>query len=297
MAFHIAAQRSRGSSHRKSHTPCQDSCRVGRVFPDPQAPADGRIDLIVGAVADGGGSRPLSHIGARLTVSLALSSMRSAWNPQTMQRASPADLEIYWRRLCEDCRRVLQLEAEARGFVDGDGAGDRGPFACTLVAFMATRDRLVAAQVGDGFLVLGRPDPAAGASGVTSLNYALAFQNRVTEYASQVIWLTASNWKDDLRTCVLDGPVALVVASSDGMEKAVLQSSPARPGELSPYAGYVDQLAEGCRQTVEETRATGAVSQSAMEDYLFAVLTSPQLEDRTDDDKSMALAIWLDQNS
>src|SRR4051794_28121126 len=104
MAFHIAAQRSRGTSHRKTHKPCQDACRVALTPPGGRTSLPGPVELIVGAVADGGGSRALSHIGARMTVSLAVASMKSAWNARTMQDASPEELEAYWRRLCEDCR-------------------------------------------------------------------------------------------------------------------------------------------------------------------------------------------------
>lgn len=292
MTFHIAAHRSRGTSHRKVHTPCQDACGVSKVLPvATDKPTEDLRELVVGAVADGGGSRPFSHIGARMTVSLAISSMRSTWTAESMQLASPGDLEFYWRSLCEDCRRVLQIEAESRGFVDGNGAVDSGPLACTLVVFMATHDRLSAAQVGDGFLTVGRAvsDSAAG-----SVDYSLVFQNRESEYAGQVVWLTAPGWENDLRTRVLDGPVSLVVASSDGMEKAVLQASPERPGELAPHGRYFDQLAGGCRQVVEEARASQTASQKALENYLSAVLSSPRLDDRTDDDKSMALAVWLE---
>src|ERR1044072_431298 len=107
MAFHIAAQRARGPAHRKIHKPCQDACRTARA---PRVPSDNEkgdrpAELIIGAVADGGGSRDLSHVGARLTVSLAVASMTSAWNARALQAASAEQFATYWRALCEDCRR------------------------------------------------------------------------------------------------------------------------------------------------------------------------------------------------
>ena len=99
MSFHTAAQRVRGTSHRKSHAPCQDACRV-------VCKPDGADELVVGAVADGGSPRALSHIGARLAVSLAIASMKAVWNAHTMRQASVADLETYWRALYGDCRRL-----------------------------------------------------------------------------------------------------------------------------------------------------------------------------------------------
>lgn len=293
MAFHIAAQRARGPSHRKTHKPCQDACRAARapLIHSENEKGDRPAELIIGAVADGGGSRDLSHVGARLTVSLAVASMTSAWDAHSLQAASAEQLASYWRALCEDCRRILRLEAETRGIVGKDGLGDAGPFACTLVAFMATRERLVAAQVGDGFLVIGRS--AGEAEG--QREYALAFQNRETEEAGQVVWLTASNWSDDLRTGVFDGPIEFVVASSDGMEKAVLQPDVDVPSRLQPHGRYFEQLVAGCRDTVGEAETAGDDTRIALDQYLAKVLSSPHLDDRTDDDKSMALAVWCGQ--
>ena len=292
MVFHLAAYRVRGASHRKAHTPCQDACRVGVV----QTTHDGgEAELVVGAIADGGGSRPLSHIGARLSVSFAASSMKLAWNAETLQRASAAELDVYWRALYEDCRRLLQVEAEARDLVDGDGAASIGALACTLIAFMATRERCAMAQVGDGFLVVGRPSIVAGGEDQTAVDYQLAVQNRASERASEVIWLTETSWESDFRTRLLDGPIDLIVASSDGMEKAVLTVSPEQPDMLHPHMRYFEQLREGCKQTVVEALNAGGQSDVVLERYLADVLTSPRLDDRTDDDKSMVLALWLEQ--
>jgi Protein phosphatase 2C len=294
MVFQIAAQRVRGASHRKIHSPCQDACGIGRVLLADTADRETESkDLIVGAVADGGGSRALSHIGARLTVSLAVSSMKLRWNADRMEGASPDEFAAYWRNLCEDCRHLLRLEAESRAIFADEAGRNAGLFACTLVAFMATPNRLAAAQVGDGFLVVGRAVEEPKRRGAGGVEYVLVFKNRETEEAGQVVWLTASNWLDDLRTTVLLGPVDFVVASSDGMEKAVLEAVPERPGELQPHYPYFEQFRTGCRQILEETRGSSGDPEPALRDYLTAVLSSPHLDDRTDDDKSMALAVWV----
>lgn len=297
MSFSIAAQRVRGQAHRKNHTPCQDACRIAMADPGQNhglSDREASDELVVAAVADGGGSRALSHVGARLTVSLAVAAMTARWTASALDQASAGELEEFWKALCEDCRTLLRLEAEAPGASRCQEGRTAGAFACTLVAFMATRNRLTAAQVGDGFLVFGRLPAEGGADGAVAFDYRLVFQNRETEEAGQVVWLTASNWADDLRIKTLDEPVGFVVASSDGMEKPVLRLDDGEPSQLVPHSPYFEQLRHGCLETAKEAGTAADARRRALDEYLSEVMSSPRLDDRTDDDKSMAVAVWTE---
>lgn len=292
MAFQIAAAMVRGTSHWRSHTPCQDAADVGIRHPGPADDArsgDPTQHLVVGAVADGGGSRVLSQIGARLVVSLAKASMAASWTAARLNRASPEALQAYWRLLFEDCRTAITDEARLRS-ANAEQPLAPGDFATTLIAFMATRDRLAAAQVGDGFLVY-RKAPTATSE---PMAFELLFQNRETEEASQVVWITAARWEADFRAQVIDGPLDMVIASSDGIEQIVLAPSDRDPGKMEPHQRFFSKLHAELQDATRSSAPVATRSDGGLSNRLTNILSDPELDRWVDDDKSAALAFWTE---
>jgi hypothetical protein len=244
--------------------------------------------LAVGALADGGGSRVLSHIGARLAASFAKSSMLACWTYARFLAASKAELDTFWKALIEDCRTLISEEAARRSH----GAGrplDPGAFACTLTTFMATRDRLAAAQVGDGFVVVGRAaESAPSADG--DARFELLFHGREAEEASQVVWITATNWLADYQHAVVqDGPFDMLMASSDGIANIVLAPTAGDANQLHPHQPFFAKLRKHLRQ---ELMRCQTVSSEALNNRVADILSDPELDNWVDDDKSVVVALW-----
>lgn len=286
MPFHVAAGTVRGISHWRSHAPCQDAAvvGVGTASPHEGEPAGTCRQLVVGALADGGGSRVLSHVGARLAVSLAKSSMLTRWTAARFLAASKDELDIFWKDLIEDCRTLIAQEAARRS------QRDPGSLACTLTTFMATRDRLAAAQVGDGFLVFARDAPS-GSGAESNSRFDLLFHGRETDEASQVVWITAPEWITDYQHAVVDGgPFDMIVASSDGIANIVLAPTEPDPSRLQPHHRFFAKLEV---QLQQEVKSSEAEDTEALNHRITEILSDPELDNWVDDDKSIALALWV----
>ena len=241
--------------------------------------------LVVGAVADGGGSRVLSHIGARLAANLAASLMTARWEAEGFCSASEADLESFWRALFTDCRNAIAHEAKLRSPPLGPAISP-GDLACTLITFMATPERLAAAQVGDGFLVFSRQTAVSD----DDEGHELMFRNRDTEEAGQVVWITASNWADDFRHGVRTGPLEMVLASTDGIENVVLAAKAQAPGELVPHQRFFAALLKLMRKASVKPGERAGAPDADLDRRLEKILSDPVFDEHVDDDKSMALA-------
>lgn len=245
----------RGISHIRSGAPCQDA---GSLWQSP----DGR--LLVGAVADGGGSLERSDTGAMLAATLAVSATAARLTAGGLDTASEEAFAAHWRTLIRDIRASIELEARLT-----PGASPRD-YGTTLIAFALMEGRLAAMQVGDGFLVLG----SGTSSG--SPTYRLVFEAQPVEHVGEVVWITSSAWEEDFRSTLIDTDADLLVASTDGLEKvAILQR------EQQPFPGFFTPLAQ---------RAHLARSDAALEALASAVISMKGLDSKVDDDKTLMIA-------
>lgn len=245
----------RGVSHIRSGAPCQDAASLWHS-------PDGR--LTVGAVADGGGSLDRSDVGATLAASLAVSATAARLTAGGLDHATEEAFAAHWRAIITDIRATIALEARLT-----PGATPRD-YGTTLIAFALMENRLAAAQVGDGFLVLGS-GTATGAP-----NYQLVFPARPVEHVGEVVWITSSAWEEDFRSTLIETDADLVVASTDGLEKvAILQR------EQRPFPGFFTPLAQ---------RAHLARSNAQLDALTAAVISMKGLDAKVDDDKTLIVA-------
>ena len=254
----------RGLGHLRANTLCQDSSGVVEV-------GNG---VVVGAVADGGGSAKLSHIGSNLAAQTALSAL--ALVGRTIDLATLQ--EPQWRQICtdvlEDVRRIILEEARIMQL------GDAGVphFGTTLLAFIASRSRLAALQVGDGFIVATR----SGTTEEGAPRFDIAFKPERGEYTGETVRVTSSGWEKDMKAQVFDGPFDFVCVASDGLEKVAIRQT-----DNEPFQPYFTALRNG---------AHVAADPAALVAFISAVLRDKRLDQKTDDDKSMVLVVWADQS-
>jgi hypothetical protein len=242
-----------GTSHLAQGLPCQD--------------AHGHMTVVGGtlvlAVADGAGSADRADEGARLAVEEVIAALAGQVN-EPGSDIVPVGADRDWSQRMSaafgTARAALEFLAE------GEGIPPRR-FACTLTCALVSGEELVTAQVGDGIVVARDPDGALVA----------ATWPRRGEYANESFFLTDDDalqalevrrwpWSPDGLALLTDGLLRLAVDLST----------------FTPHpAFFVPLLAFAARATDAATAGP----------QLAAFLSSERVSARTDDDKTLVVAV------
>jgi hypothetical protein len=245
-----------GTSHDKTGLPCQDagSCRI---VSDP----DGRQTLLAVA-CDGAGSASRSLDGATLAVARFVEEFAGA--------VAHAGLDAITREFVEDW--LSRLRAEIRERANSEDLSPR-EFACTILGAVIGQDQAAFFQIGDGAIVISnRAEPD---------DYGWVFWPQHGEFANQTNFLTQENALEVLEFELQEHCVHEVAMFTDGIERLVLDLQ-----EKAAHAPFFRTLFGWLVKT--EPAAIGAgISKS---DVLDRYLGSKNINDRTDDDKTLILA-------
>jgi hypothetical protein len=212
--------------------------------------------ILVAVVSDGAGSAKLSKKGSVLTCRTVSECARQHF---VGGFAAPTDDEL-WSWLDQSRDRIL-LAAEKLGASPRD-------FAATLVAVLAMADETVVMHVGDGAAVISSEGqwlvPSWPAHG---------------EYASTTYFVT-DDPSADLRITRVPYSIDRAAVFTDGIERLVLRFS-----DQTASASFFDKLSA----TVRTLRRPGTTAQ--LNASLKAYLNSDTINERTDDDKSLIIAV------
>ena len=258
---------SRGVGHKKLHLPCQD--RIG-------ARAVG-YDVMIGAACDGAGSAPRSGKGAELCVNAAISELERSVR---IFFATNKEHDIPGPSFAEEVKRCVHHAVNAAIEREASVIGSqRREYATTLVAFVVTPAWLYVLQIGDSFVVyrtVNSPD-----------NYCLAGEPTKGEYANETTFITDADSCEAIQAIVVDSKPVFVAASTDGLATLMLNMS-----EWSPHARIFERLEKFARDSIQ--RDSEAVSDFGLAnscEELATWLASADVIKRTDDDKSLLLAV------
>jgi hypothetical protein len=240
-----------GTSHQESGQPCQDSHAV-RNFPEISG------DPLVFVCSDGAGSASHSEIGSLLVCDrfcqLASDYLASVGTP-----LRPLDLEqakLWVKAIRSDLEeKADELAIESR------------QLACTILAGIVQEESAIFLQIGDGAIVVRHEEILSP-----------VFWPQSGEYVNTTNFLTDSESECRLEFKIL-GRVDELAIFTDGLERLLLRfdtKSVHEPAVL-PMLKY---LAEA---TNEQLPLIG--------DQLADFLESPLVNSRTDDDKTLILAI------
>lgn len=262
-----------GTRHRDQQQPCQDYGAV--VVIAPRTERDGHR-VIAGAVADGAGSARHADIGAKLAVTTTLRYLvaSEAWlqkRQHSWQRWDQPPSEALMGKIFTKAVMRSQVQIARRANTQGWYQED---LACTLLAFLATPDWIVAMQIGDGFMVVsyGHP-PAPGVP--ANADYGLLFRPDRGEFANQTSFVTAANALDTMQVKVMGHPPRFIAVATDGLERVAL-----RLKDWAPFGPFFSPLEEYLWETPNP---------GADDAYLINFLTSERLNQKTDDDKTLVL--------
>ena len=216
------------------------------------------LGLALIALADGSGSAARGGDGARCAVETALASLESALEP------GPPESSGGWVDLLQgvflSARLGLERLAEA-------GDAPLRDFATTLICAVAGPGWLAAASLGDGVLVALRKDGG--------LFTALLPQRG--EYANETLFLTAAAAIEQMNMYIAEEEIAALAVMSDGLTRLALEFPAMEPHRtffepVLSFAAHLENQEEGARRLGE-------------------FLSSEKVSARTDDDRSLVLAV------
>lgn len=214
---------------------------------------------LVAIVADGAGSAECSETGARLACT-------SVMNCATLHMAGGCGVEALTLadvlRWCE----IARAEIEAHAAASQREARD---YATTLVAALVSEQASAFFQIGDGAIVLNRKT-AMGA----------VFWPQSGEYFNSTNFLTSSDFRERIQFCSTNHGFSDVALFTDGLERLAL-----RFDAFTAHPPFFTPLFQALRN---------APDVAGLSDELCQFLQSDSLRNRTDDDKTLVLASWLD---
>lgn len=254
MQWEIVGCSAIGTKHIKGGTPCQDAVCYERISDQ----------IIIGAVSDGMGSARRSDVGSKLAVKTALSQIKNMMCWEHKPKNDEGARNIFCSVLGK-VQAALKNEAEHGGYSVED-------LNCTLLAFVATPEWLAAMQVGDGLIVV-RPK---------GQDYQLLFMPDKGEFANETTPVTSSHALEEMEVCVKSGSYEFICAATDGIENISL----VKPENWRPFEGFFKPLEE------QIMLSTKSIDHKKKEIEYF--LNSEQINQQTDDDKTLLLCAYND---
>jgi Protein phosphatase 2C len=209
-------------------------------------------DALVVALADGAGSAAASYHGAKTAVESAIAHLTAALGKQ--EALSVEDIVRCFGAARE---RVLEVAAEYEH--------DAREYSSTLLVAVATPHATLVGQIGDGAIVVD-----------DGLMRAATWPQQ-GEYANVTSFLVQDDAMELLVTAE-SGPAQRIALFSDGLQNLALDYETKTPYEpfFTPFFAYL---------------ATASKPDAEVEQELRAYLDSPAVNARTDDDKSLVLAV------
>ena len=214
-------------------------------------------------VSDGAGSARFSDKGSKIACETVLRVL----SERVEERREGYRLSDLSDALIEAHKAVVE-QAESQGLKPRE-------FACTMIALIVDRSRGLCAHIGDGAIVIELEDGSYVAMSLPEKG----------EYANETSFLIDKNFLDEIRLRELQFPAPVKGAAifSDGIERFTLDLKTGQP-----YAPFFGPMLNHAR-----TSSNPDNLKAELIDYL----NSTPVKARSDDDKSLAMAVFLDTSS
>lgn len=248
----IIAQKVPGTSHIKSSKPCEDAFQH-RVVTD----AAGE-EILLGCLSDGAGSAMFGGFASQYVVEGGLKLLLDVLNAN----GSVNENDIF----CVAEKMHEELENIAR-----KNSTDLREYSCTFLGFVLQGDEGVYFQIGDGAIVIG----IDGSHALTPV-----FWPQNGEYQNTTHFLIEDANLSNLMVKTLSAKVNKIAAFTDGLQSLALVNNDTSVHQ--PFFKNMFLYLERCH---------GGNSLGELETKLEVFLNSPQVNERTDDDKTLLLAI------
>jgi hypothetical protein len=251
--WRVAAASVAGAAHVRGGIPCQDAHSFELVSRGQSG------EVLAAVVADGAGSASRAQVGSLLTCAYVLGSIAALLDAG----GAPRDFD---RGRVEKWLAGLRVETERLAAAEGSTARE---YASTLLAAVVAEGGAAFFQVGDGAMVIDAGAPDEG--------YGCVFWPEHEEYENITFFATEPNAAEHLQVALLERRVVELAMFSDGLQRLALDFAGQRP-----HAPFFRSMLSPLR----EASAGGALSEE-----LAAFLDSPRVNARTEDDKTLVLAV------
>lgn len=246
-----------GASHAETNTPCQDSC-ICEVI---DGSSGSRVLVVV--ASDGAGSAKRAEAGSDLTCSFLVEQLKLHLANGARVRDLKRDRVETW---ISELRDEIALRAEAE-----EGLSVRD-FAATLLATVIDEDSAAFFQVGDGAIVI---------PGDEEETYGWVFWPQQGQYANETNFVTDQNARLKLEFALVSHRVDEVAVFTDGVQSLALHYE-SRQAHTPFFLSVFRWLRSAPNGRLNE-----------FQDSLISFLNSEKINERTDDDKTLALATRL----
>jgi hypothetical protein len=253
LGWKIIGARSVGSSHLLNDEPCQDYYLVGTLLAE-----DGN-EVFYSFVSDGAGSALMGKEGSKMACEASLEYLKSI------------DYKVFEERniyeLVEHITTSISKLATSENLESRD-------FACTLLGVVVTDNSTSYFQVGDGAIVVKE--------NINNSNYNVVFWPANGEYANMTYFVTDENVIANLMVKhVFQSPVAVSIFT-DGLQRLCLQYETSTVHEPFFKSMFATLMASNKDEDIPHLNSK-----------LLKFLDGPKVNERTDDDKTLILAIRI----
>ncbi|HEY4587585.1 MAG TPA: PP2C family serine/threonine-protein phosphatase [Thermoanaerobaculia bacterium] len=251
--WRLAAASALGTAHVDLGLPCQDAhrCSVQRTA--------GGEPVLIAVVCDGAGSAARADAGAQLASRMIHDEIAAALGAAGF---GVRDITQAW---IEECLGRFQAAVAARAEAEECQPRD---FACTLLAAAVGPDCAAFCQIGDGVIVIGEEEDT----------YRWIFWPERGEYENVTFFATEPEAADHLQFELLERRIDEVALLSDGLQRLALHYQ-----TRTAHAAFFKPMLAALRAAPEDAL-------ESLSDQLAAYLSSPAVNERTDDDKTLILA-------
>jgi len=216
-------------------------------------------DYLVAACCDGAGSASQSSVGAKVVAQRFIEIATAHVLEKGLESEVPRETVVDW---CEQIRERLRAVAEETDVPIRE-------FACTLLGAIIGPSAALFLQVGDGAMVIRKSE-----------DYEVVFWPQSGEYVNTTNFLTQDDFEPALATRYQRAKVLEFAAFTDGLERLALKFA-----EQLPHRPFFESLLGPIR--VSDAKFS-------FEEPLRNYLASDKVNARTDDDKSLILAVRID---
>ncbi len=236
--------------------------RSGKPCQDSNDIRTGEHDCLIGIVADGLGSAERAEIGSQLAVKTAVAVLEEGL------KTPPATSAEGWHQLLTQAfvqvRGALEVEAQTIGCPLRE-------LGTTLIVFIAFPGGIAIGQIGDGAVVVQAEDDT-----LTTIS-----SPQRGEFANETAPLTMDNALEQVRYSFQLGQVKNIAAFSDGLQNLALVST-----NYTPHAPFFQPLFNYLAANEDV---------ALVEERLRNFLASEKVCSRTDDDKTLLLAVSMSE--
>ncbi len=246
-----------GTSHEKTESPCQDACCCRVIYTN-----DGQ-EIFLGIASDGAGSASRSETASRLTVEMFLEKFTNLIKTENDIRSIDRNVVLDW---LEEVKSQILIKAR-------NEAVSPREFACTILGAIVGPSHSIFFQIGDGAIVISES---------SSNDYGWVFWPQHGEFANQTNFIVQDNLSRILDFDCLKGSINKIALFTDGIERLVLDFS-----DRSVYPPSLNSIFEWLHNNPQPN------PDEKPSPALFTYLNSSFINSRTDDDKSLVMAIRL----